>query len=89
MRTVHQKPYGMEKMHIVQINAYTKGQSHSGFAPFFTPAAIYHNRTDVLCSVIHTLIISNEEVYIEILKTLYRGAQSLRTGVLRCGFVEI
>lgn len=57
--------------------------------PFFTPAANYNNRTDVLCSALYVLLIFNEEVYIGILKTLYKGAQSLRTGVLRCEFAEI
>lgn len=80
-------------------SVWTGGSRHTGRAalphkniqlcPFFTSAAIYHNRTDVLYSILHALIIFNEEVYIGTLKTLYNGAQSLRTGVLQCDFVEI
>ena len=31
--------------------------------PFFTPAANYNNRTDVLCSALYVLLIFNEEVH--------------------------
>ena len=76
------------KLHTVNHKSQYKGRVNPAL-PFFTPAANYNNRTDVLHSVLYVLLVFNEEVYIGILKTLYKGAQSLRTGVLRCGFVEI
>ena len=80
--------YSTDTLHIANHKSQHRAESIQ-LCPFFTSAAAYRNRTDVLYSDLHAFISFNEEVYIGTLKTLYNGAQSLRTGVLQCDFVEI